>query len=296
MKLAQESLAGRAAILHMSGISQHELYGKGSAQPFTLDISALQERAKGMPEADINEIFRRIWNGGMPGLVSGKFTDRDIFYSSFIQTYIERDVSEEIDLVDKLTFRDFIRAVAARDAQILNLHSIAQDAGVSDDTAKRWMQILEKSDIVYLLRPYSNNLLTRTIKTPKLYFFDTGLVAYLTRYPSPEILQNGAMNGAILENYVVMEVLKSYINDGKECDLWYYHDRDNKEVDMVIQAAGELHPIEIKKTGNPDISMTGTFRILDKSSEPRGKGAVICSRTKLSAFNADNYIVPIGII
>ena len=151
-------------------------------------------------------IYQRIWKGSLPGYISGKFTDRDVFYSSYLQTYIDRDVSEQVLLTDKLLFQDFIRAAACRAGQMLNIHDIAQDVGVSDDTAKRWLQVLEKSDIIFYLRPYSNNLLKRTIKTPKLYFFDTGLVAYLTRYSSPEILQNGAMNGAILENYVVEEI------------------------------------------------------------------------------------------
>lgn len=133
-------------------------------------------------------MYERIWNGSMPGLISGKFTDRDVFYSSYLQTYIDRDVKEQIQISDPLLFRDFVRAAACRAGQMLNVHDIAQDVGVSDDTAKRWLQVLEKSDVIFYLRPYSNNLLKRTVKTPKLYFFDTGLVAYLTRYSSPEIL------------------------------------------------------------------------------------------------------------
>ena len=157
----------------------------------------------------------------MPGLVSGKFSDRDVFYSSYLQTYIDRDVKDQVQLADPLLFSDFVRAAACRAGQMLNVHDIAQDVGVSDDTAKRWLQVLEKSDVVFFLRPYSNNLLKRTVKTPKLYFFDTGLVAYLTRYSSPGILANGAINGAILENFVVAELLKTYHNDAKECLLWY---------------------------------------------------------------------------
>lgn len=139
-----------------------------------------------------------------------------------------------LDLTDKLVFRDFIRAAACRAGQMLNVHDIAQDVGVSDDTAKRWLQVLEKSDIIFSLRPYSNNLLKRTVKTPKLYFFDTGLIAYLTKYSSPEILANGALNGAILENYVVAEIIKTYHNQGKECLLWYYRDKEMREIDLIM--------------------------------------------------------------
>ena len=179
---------------------------------------------------------------------------------------------------------------------MLNVHTIAQDVGISDDTAKRWLQVLEKSDIIFYLRPYSNNLLKRTIKTPKLYFFDTGLVAYLTKYTSPEILQNGAINGSILENYVVSELMKSYHNAAQDCLLWYYRDKDNHEIDLIMESDGQLHPLEIKRSINPGSELIGAFTVLDKGSVPRGKGAILCMRPELSAINADNYIVPIWMI
>ena len=296
MELAQESLAGRVAILHMSSLSQHEIYGAGNCTPFTLDLSALTEREKTNAPADIAEIYDRIWKGSMPGLASGKFSDRDVFYSSYLQTYIDRDVKEQVQLADPLLFRDFVRAAACRAGQMLNVHDIAQDVGVSDDTAKRWLQVLEKSDVVFFLRPYSNNLLKRTVKTPKMYFFDTGLVAYLTRYSSPEILANGAINGAILENFVVSELLKSYHNNAKECLLWYYRDSNSNEIDMVIESDGMLHPLEIKRSVNPGSDLFSAFNLLDKASVPRGNGAILCMRPKLSAINSENYIVPIWMI
>ena len=296
MELAQESLAGRVSILHMSSLSQHEIYGAGNCTPFTLDLSALKEREKTNAPADIAEIYDRIWKGSMPGLASGKFSDRDVFYSSYLQTYIDRDVKEQVQLADPLLFRDFVRAAACRAGQMLNVHDIAQDVGVSDDTAKRWLQVLEKSDVVFFLRPYSNNLLKRTVKTPKMYFFDTGLVAYLTRYSSPEILANGAINGAILENFVVSELLKSYHNNAKECLLWYYRDSNSNEIDMVIESDGMLHPLEIKRSVNPGSELISAFNLLDKASVPRGNGAILCMYPKLSAINSENYIVPIWMI
>lgn len=296
MELAQESLAGRVAILHMSSLSQHEIYGSGKCAPFTLELAALKEREKTNAPADIAEIYDRIWKGSMPGLASGKFSDRDMFYSSYLQTYIDRDVKEQVQLADPLLFRDFVRAAACRAGQMLNVHDIAQDVGVSDDTAKRWLQVLEKSDVIFFLRPYSNNLLKRTVKTPKMYFFDTGLVAYLTCYSSPDILANGAINGAILENFVVSELLKSYHNNAKECLLWYYRDSNSNEIDMEIESDGMLHPLEIKRSVNPGSELISAFNHLDKASVPRGNGAILCMRPKLSAINSENYIVPIWMI
>ena len=296
MELAQESLAGRVALLHMPALSQHEIYGSGNNVPFSVDLDALKQRKKTGQQALLPKMYERIWKGFMPGLVSGKFTDRDVFYNSYLQTYIERDVSELIARVDKLQFQDFIRAAACRAGQMLNVHDIAMDIGVSDDTAKRWLQVLEKSEVIFYLRPYSNNLLKRTIKTPKLYFFDTGLAAYLTKYTTPEILANGAISGALLENYVVSEIRKTYFNDAKDCLLWYYRDKSSNEIDMVIESDGLLHPLEIKRSVNPGSELIGAFEVLDKGSVPRGKGAILCMRPELSAINADNFIVPIWMI
>jgi len=296
MDLARESLAGRTAILHMSSLSQGELYGDGAAIPFSLGLDALNERKRHLSPCSAAEMYERIWNGSLPGHRSGKFTDRDVFYSSYIQTYIDRDVTDMIPGVDKLLYADFIRAAACRVGQMLNIHDIAQDVGVSDDTAKRWLTVMEKSEIIFYLRPYSNNLLKRTVKTPKLYFFDTGLVSYLTRYSSPEILMNGAINGAILENYTVSEIVKTFHNDAKECIFHYYRDKESNEVDLVIESDGELHPMEIKKSVNPGSELAGAFRVLDKGSVPRGTGAILCLREELSAVNRGVYIVPIWMI
>ena len=296
MELAQESLAGRTAILHMSSLSQHEIYGSGETTPFVVELSALKTRKQTHATTDMNGLYQRIWSGAMPALISGKYTDRDVFYSGYLQTYIERDVSEQVKVADKLLFRDFIRAAACRVGQMLNVHDIASDVGVSDDTAKRWLQVLEKSDVIFFLRPYSNNLLKRTVKTPKMYFFDTGLVAYLTHYAAPEILANGAINGAILENYVVAEIRKTYMNSGKECLLWYYRDKDNNEIDLIMESNGQLHPLEVKRSVNPGNELIRAFQVLDNGSQPRGTGAILCVRSELSAIDANHFIVPIWMI
>lgn len=296
MELAQESLAGRAAILHMSTLSQSELYGDSTTTPLSISIPSIVERKTHLVPADPTEIYERIWKGTMPGYRSGRYTDRDVFYSSYIQTYIDRDVSDMIPGVDKLMYADFIRAAACRAGQMLNIHDIAQDVGVSDDTAKRWLAVLEKSAIIFYLRPYSNNLLKRTVKTPKMYFFDTGIVAYLTKYSSPEILMNGAINGAILENYIVAEIRKTYLNSAKECLIHYYRDKDCNEIDMVFESDGELHPLEIKKSTNPGTELVGAFKVLDKASVPRGVGAIVCLREEFSAIDRQHLILPVWMI
>ena len=296
MELAQESLAGRTAIVHMSALSQSELYGDHWSEPLSLNLQKLNSRKEHLAACGSAEMFERIWNGGMPGHRSGRFKDRDVFYSSYIQTYINRDVTDMIPGVDKLLFADFIRAAACRVGQMLNTHDIAGDVGVSDDIAKRWLQVLEKSEVIFYLRPYSNNLLKRTVKTPKMYFFDTGLVAYLTKYSSPEILMNGAINGAILENYTVAEIRKTWLNSAKECLMHYYRDKDTNEIDMVVEADGELHPLEIKKSTNPGTELASAFKVLDKGSVPRGTGAILCLREELSAIDRSTFILPIWMI
>ena len=280
----------------MSALSQSELYGDGTTEPLSFSFAKLNDRKGHLASCNSKELYERIWNGGMPGHRSGRYRDRDVFYSSYIQTYINRDVTDMIPGVDKLLFADFIRAAACRAGQMLNVHDIAQDVGVSDDTAKRWLQVLEKSEVIFCLRPYSNNLLKRTVKTPKMYFFDTGLVAYLTKYSSPEILMNGAVNGAILENYTVAEIRKTWHNSAKECLLHYYRDKDTNEIDMVIETDGELHPLEIKKSTNPGTELASAFKVLDKGSMPRGAGAILCLREEISAIDRSTFLLPIWMI
>lgn len=293
MSLTQESLAGRIAILNLTTLSQHELYSNGELLPFTLSLDELKQREQLYEKADVNSIFERIWQGGFPSLASGKYTNRDIYYSSYLQTYLSRDVKEEVTIKDDSKFIDFIRAAACRIGQELNVHSIATDVEVSDDTAKRWLGMLEKSEVIFYLHPYSNNLLKRVVKTPKLYFFDTGLVCYLTKYSNAEILQNSSINGAILENYIVAEIRKSYLNSGKEVYMYYYRDKDQAEIDLILEYDGELHPIEIKKSSNPNSAMIKNFKILNKSSLPVGQGAIVCMKDNISALDSKTLIIPV---
>lgn len=294
MRGVQESLAGRVAVLSLTSLSQAEIFG-GEMEPFTIEMEALAAR-KGRKEVDTRGIFERIYKGSMPAIVSGANSNGQIFYSSYLSTYIERDVRELSDAIDSLKFFRFITAVAARCGQMLNVAEIARDADINQTQAKNWLGILETLGIIFYLHPYSNNLLKRLVKTPKLYFYDTGLVCYLTKWSSAETLESGAINGAILENYVVAEIMKTYLNCGREPYLYYYRDKDAKEIDIILEHDGVLNPIEIKKTSNPGTELIKVFELLDKSSTPRSKGAVICMKPGLSAIDRDNYIVPVWMI
>ena len=295
MKGVQESLAGRVAVLSLTSLSQAEIYG-GNMSPFTVDLDALSERSVGRETADTITIFERIYKGSMPAIVSGANSNSQIFYSSYLSTYIERDVRELSDAIDSLKFLRFITAVAARCGQMLNVADIARDADINQTQTKNWLGILETLGIIFYLHPYSNNLLKRLVKTQKLYFYDTGLVCYLTKWSSAETLVNGAMNGAVLENYVVAEIMKTYLNCGIEPYMYYYRDKDAKEIDIVIEHDGVLNPIKIKKASNPGSELIKVFELLDRSSTPREKGAVLCMKPELSAIDRDNYIVPIWMI
>ena len=295
MRGVQESLAGRVALLHMSPLSQREIMG-APCVPFDTDFDRLLAEKEQLPAVTAPELFERLWLGSMPGIVSGQYPDHNVFYSSYLSTYVERDVRDLSGSVDALKFTRFITAVAARASQLLNYNALAEDADIDIQTAKAWVNILETLGIIFLLHPYSNNVLKRTIKTPKVYFYDTGLVCYLTRWSSPEVAESGAMSGALLENYTVSEIMKSYQNAGREPYLYFYRDRDAKEIDVILEGDGKLCPLEIKKTATPDKRLTRVFGVIDKAPLQRGTGAVLCMADHFSAFDHDNLIVPIWMI
>ena len=295
MQGIQESLAGRVGLLHMSPLSQREITGQNCV-PFTTDFETLLSESKKIQAVSTPEIFERLWNGCMPGIVSGAFPDCCVYYSSYLSTYIERDVRELSGAIDSLKFVRFITAAAARAGQIVNYHSLAEDADIDQTTAKNWLNILETLGIVFLLHPYSNNVLKRTIKTPKLYFYDTGLICYLTKWSSPKTAMLGAMNGALLENYAVSEIMKSFQNAAKEPFIYYYRDRDAKEIDVILESDGRLCPLEIKKAVSPEKKLTKVFQIIDRSPLQRGTGGVLCMAETFGAFDKDNLIVPIWMI
>lgn len=288
----QESLAGRVGLLHMSPLSQAEACGYPS-EPFTVELERLLTRSKAVAPASIQDVFERIWRGGMPAIVSGVKKEQTAVYSSYISTYIDRDVKEITDRVDSFKFLNFVTVVAALTSQMVNYKTIADAVEISVPTVKNWLNILERLGIIFYLHPYSNNLLKRMVTKPKLYFYDSGLVAYLTKWTDSETLMNGAMSGAILENFVVSEIVKSYQNAGLEPFIYYYRDKDNKEIDIVLERNGTLYPLEVKKTMMPDKRWTNVFGVLDKTSLKRGTGGILCLSDKFTAFDRDNLIIPV---
>jgi len=296
MEGVQESLAGRVALLHLSPLSQSEIMKRPPEPPFSLELPLLSERQNGRQMLNTPEVFQRIHQGGMPALVTGTYSNASIFYSSYIDTYMERDVRRLSNDIDSLKFLRFLRSVAARTSQQVNYKGIADDAEIDQTTAKNWLHVLEALGIIFLLEPYSNNVLKRTVSTPKLYFYDSGIVCYLTRWSSPETAMEGAMSGALLENYTVAEIIKTYQNAGQEPFLYYYRDKDAGEIDLILERDGKLFPIEIKKMASPPKKLTKVFDLIDKSPLQRGTGAILCMADQLGAFDQNNLIVPISLI
>ena len=296
MEGVQESLAGRVALLHLSPLSQSEIMKRPPEPPFSLELPLLSERQNGRQMLNTPEVFQRIHQGGMPALVTRTYSNASIFYSSYIDTYMERDVRRLSNDIDSLKFLRFLRSVAARTSQQVNYKGIADDAEIDQTTAKNWLHVLEALGIIFLLEPYSNNVLKRTVSTPKLYFYDSGIVCYLTRWSSPETAMEGAMSGALLENYTVAEIIKTYQNAGQEPFLYYYRDKDAREIDLILERDGKLFPIEIKKMASPPKKLTKVFDLIDKSPLQRGTGAILCMADQLGAFDQNNLIVPISLI
>ncbi len=294
MKGVSESLAGRVGIVNLLGLSLKEQQMQASAvEPFLPIQTQLSERAKISPPLSLMEAYRIIWRGSYPGICVEN-RNRDLFFSSYIQTYLQRDVRDMANVSDIHVFLKFLRAVAARTGQMLNLSDMARDCGVSPMTAKNWLAILEASGMIYLLEPYHNNVTSRLVKTPKLYFLDTGLCAYLTEWSSAETLEAGAMSGAILETFIFTEILKSYWYRGKRAPLYYYRDKDNKEIDLLIVQDEILYPLEFKKAAILDRNWAGQFEMLKKYKKRIGGGGVICFIEKLLPLAKDMHAIPVG--
>jgi predicted AAA+ superfamily ATPase len=289
MTNVSESLAGRVAVLNMQGLSQGEklsLPGKPFEPSFTLQ--------KSRPVLSMKELYTFIWLGSFPGLCADRDIEWRLFYDSYLSTYIEKDIRVFGNIKDEHNFIQFLKIIAARTAQLLNYSTLANDVGASVNTIKSWVSLLGTSGLVYLLYPYSNNLSARAIKTPKLYFFDTGLASYLAGWNSPKLLEDGSMNGAILETYAVTEIIKSYWYNGERPNVYFYRDRAGQELDMVIERNGILHPVEIKRTANPDSKDIRHFDVLNKQGQKTGLGCVICLADEPIPLREDIVAMPLS--
>lgn len=292
-----ESLAGRTCVFNLASLSYNEIKQRTSHSSFNPDIAVLREKEKNLNNKyrSRKEIFEDIMIGGMPDYVVNK-VNREMFFKSYITTYIEKDVRKVISADKETIFVNFMKYVALRTGCQLDCVEISRSIGIDARTVKSWIAILETSGIIKLLQPYTKNVSDRVVKTPKLYFMDTGLCAYLCGMPSAEILEKSAFAGAFYETYVVSEIIKSYYNNYKDTsNLYYYRDRDQYEVDLIIEDYDSIYPIEIKKGINP-VSNNKNFKVLEKYNKTINTGLVIDSSNKVFPINDKVYYCPIDII
>jgi hypothetical protein len=295
MKGISESLAGRVGIVRLLGLSRRELLRRAPATPpFGPGPAAIRKRMGSGGKLGLGALFDLIWRGSLPAIATDKRTDWSLFYGSYVQTYLQRDVRDLARVGDETAFLRFLRATAARTAQLVNIADLARDADVAPNTAKHWLSILQASGVVYWLEPWHANVTKRLVKTPKLYVLDTGLCAYLTGWSTARALEAGAFAGALLETWVVGELLKSYWHNGVDAPFYYYRDRDGKEIDLLILRNGVFHPLEIKKSAAPSRDDTRSFQSLRRLGVPIGAGGVICLVADLLPLTADTHAIPVG--
>jgi predicted AAA+ superfamily ATPase len=294
MKNISESLAGRVGIIKMQGFTGSEL-GNYSGAAFRLGREELFAKIKERKPLSLMELYTRIYNGQMPGVYSRDIAP-DIFYSGYVNTYIQRDIKELTQVGDEMLFLRFLTACAARTSQMLNLADISRDIGISSPTAKQWLSILVTTGIIVLVEANHNNRLTRVIKAPNLYFMDTGLCAYLTKWNSPQSLEAGNMSGSIFETYVVSEIIKSYQNQGINAPVSYYRDKDGREIDLILEENNTLFPIEIKKSASPKKDAIKHFKVLGKSGMNVGLGGVICMASDLVPMDSNHWMIPVWLL
>jgi predicted AAA+ superfamily ATPase len=310
MKRVTESLAGRVGVIRMLGLSNSEITGNRFPE-FTVDPHELMRRAEITEPMNLTQIFERIFKGSLPRVYEADNVTRDEYYESYLETYVSRDVRELSQVADELSFLSFIGIVAARTATNVNYETLAVEAGISAPTAKQWLSVLISSGLVALIPPYSNNALKRVIKAPRMYFLDTGLCAYITRWADAEVLERGAMGGAFFETWVVSEIYKSYLHNGKRPPLYFYRDSNKKEIDLIIAQNGTVHPIEIKKSGAPRDAIRNFSVLKPIEKEPTeadvfsgaahlktsiGAGAVICMSADILPIDRNNWYIPAWLI
>ncbi|GHV73682.1 ATPase [Spirochaetia bacterium] len=296
MKNVSESLAGRIGILNLLGLSRREIEDIDFRLPFLPSPDYFAERKSSVSGSNSKDIWEAILKGCLPELQNPD-TDRELFYSAYVKTYIERDVRQLVNIGDELAFLKFMTAMAARTGQLLNYTSIAQDIGLSVSTIERWVSILRASNIIYLLQPYHTNMLKRAIRTPKLYFLDTGLVCYLSGWNTAMVLERGAAAGAIFETYCIAEIIKSYTNTGREPPLYFYRDKEQHEIDVLIAENGTLYPLEIKKHASPRPEDLHAFRYIEHiPGTIRGPGGLICLYPSLTSLGEKDKVIPLGYV
>ena len=296
MTKVRETLAGRIGILELYSLSAREKAGLVFDTELDFSFATLQKRAKKLPKNNIVKVFNDIWEGGMPGVQGVDEELRLEYFNSYVDTYLMRDATEAGGIKDTVRFRKFLVGCASLVSEQVNYSTLAEAADIAPSTAKDWLKVLEGLNIIYLLQPYSNNELKRLSKTPKLYFCDTGLCAYLSMWLTADTLRNGAASGHYYENYVVMELLKNYAYAKSKVNITYFRDSNAKEIDLFAEENGIIHPLEIKKSASPDRREVKKYSIIDKASLKRGCGGIICMCEEPVPIDEDNCFIPSNLI
>jgi len=296
MKKIQETLAGRVGILQLYSLSQREKSGVHFEKELDFSLDTLLSRQAQMPKNDVKAVYQHIWEGGMPQVSGADNELRNEYYNSYVETYLMRDVMEEGGVTDTLRFSRFLRACASLTAELVNYTTLAEAADISEPAAKKWLQLLKGLGIVYLLAPYANNALKRLVKTPKLYFCDTGLCAFLSMWLTADALEQGAASGHFYKNYVVMELVKNYAYAQDKANISFYRDSNAKEIDLFIEENNVIHPLEIKKSANPGNRIVRDYKVIDKASQNRGCGGIICMAEAPVPIDEQNCYIPSNLI
>lgn len=296
MKNVRETLAGRIGILSLYSLSQREKSGITFDEPLDFSFEELCKRQNKTNPNNISDVFEHIWRGGMPRVQQADEEMRQEYFNSYVDTYLMRDVAEAGGVTDSARFLKMLRSCAALTAEQVNYSNLAQSADISEPTAKEWVRLLQGLGIIYLLHPYSNNELKRLTKTPKLYFCDTGLCAFLSMWLTKDTLMNGAASGHYYENYVVNELIRSYAYGKKRSNLYYYRDSNAKEIDIIAECDGKIHPLEVKKSANPDRKEVKKYELIDKASLERSYGGIVCMCEAPYPIDELNSFIPSNLI
>jgi predicted AAA+ superfamily ATPase len=300
MERVSDSLAGRAGIVKMLGLSCRELDGLTYTKPFLPTKTHIDEISKFASAFDYETLITRIHKGFFPELykTESDLDDWGDYYDSYFQTFIEKDVKEVLNIRDEIAFVKFVRACASLSGEMLNFVTLGEMCGKDVGTVKSWLSVLVSSGLVYLLEPYHNNFSKRLVKSPKMYFLDTGLACWLLGWNTPTQLVNGAAWGHIFESFVFAEILKSYYNAGKTTpQIFYYRDTDKNEIDLLIKYGDVLYPIEIKTTSDPNKSMVSAFRQIEKIPDMQvGEGTVICLAKEVLPLKDGVWIIPLNMV
>lgn len=298
METASESLSGRIGIVQLYPLSAREIREDENSESFipTKDFILARNSLLKQRDSNVKKTWLSIYTGGYPEVVKGNVLPKD-FYANYLKTYIERDIKKLTQVADEMQFLQFISVAAARTGQLVNYSDISKDCGISEVTAKKWLSLLVSSGLVYLLQPYSANIEKRVVKTAKLYFMDTGLAAYLTRWSNPDVMQSGAMAGAFFETYVISEIIKSFSNNGEEPPIYFYRDKDKYEIDLLIEQNNILYPVEIKKTATPSSDDAKNFFITKRIKNIKiAQGIIICNCSQvLNVKNKDSSVLAIPV-